>query len=64
MERLVLILSKKVNEYVKKHGTEKAIKDFQEARQGYYERLKTFETFGRGWTRRVTETTESALKMI
>ena len=55
---------KKVNEYVKKHGTEKAIKDFQEARQGYYERLKTFETFGRGWTRRVTETTESALKMI
>ena len=25
---------------------------------------ETFETFGRGWTRRVTETTESALKMI
>ena len=35
-----------------------------EQRQKFYERLKTFETFGRGWTRRVDETTEIALSMI
>jgi lysozyme family protein len=50
--------------YVESEGVEGAIKNFQEARQGYYERLKTFETFGRGWTRRVDETTELAISMI
>ena len=33
-------------------------------RQKYYEKLSTFDTFGRGWTRRVDETTELALSMI
>ena len=33
-------------------------------RQKYYEKLKHFKTFGRGWTRRVNETTEIALKLI
>jgi|TARA_B110000858_G_C17794611_1_gene471694 lysozyme family protein len=55
---------KAVNNYVDEVGLESAVKNFQEARQGYYERLKTFETFGRGWTRRVTETTELATKLI
>lgn len=55
---------KAVDAYVAKHGVDGAVKNYQEARQGYYERLKTFETFGRGWTRRVNETTDSALKMI
>jgi lysozyme family protein len=32
-------------------------------RQEYYEKLSTFETFGRGWTRRVVETTSSAHKL-
>ena len=40
------------------------IEKYQENRQGYYETLKTFKTFGRGWTRRVNETTEAALKLI
>ena len=53
-----------VNEYVDKVGLDNAIKNFQEARQGYYERLKTFETFGRGWTRRVDETTALALQLV
>lgn len=53
-----------VNEYVDKVGLDNAIKNFQEERQGYYERLKTFETFGRGWTRRVDETTALALELI
>jgi len=50
--------------YIDANGIEGAIKNFQEARQGYYESLSTFETFGRGWTRRVTETTELALSMV
>lgn len=33
-------------------------------RQSFYESLKTFETFGRGWTRRNKETLEQALRMI
>jgi len=53
----------KVVAYVEEHGLENTIKSYQSARQGYYEKLKTFETFGRGWTRRVEETTELALKM-
>ena len=55
---------KKVNEYVEKHGLEVTIRDYQNRRQGYYESLSTFETFGRGWTRRVDETTELALSMV
>ena len=43
---------------------EKCIKDYQGERQKYYEKLSTFDTFGKGWTRRVDETTELALKMI
>jgi len=53
----------KVAEYVEENGLEETIKAYQDARQGYYEKLSTFETFGRGWTRRVKETTEEALKM-
>jgi len=54
----------KLGEYVEKHGLEKCIEDFQGARQDYYEKLSTFATFGKGWTRRVDETTELALSMI
>ena len=45
-------------------GVDEAIKDYQKERQKYYESLSTFSTFGKGWTRRVNETTETALKMI
>ena len=34
-----------------------------EQRQKFYERLKTFETFGKGWTRRNQETLKSAMEM-
>lgn len=50
--------------YIEEVGTEGAIKNFQSKRQEYYESLSTFETFGRGWTRRVDETTKAALGMI
>ena len=33
-------------------------------RQEYYEGLSTFDTFGRGWTRRVNEVTEKSMDMI
>jgi lysozyme family protein len=55
---------KAVSAYVDSEGIEGAIRNYQSARQSYYEQLKTFETFGRGWTRRVTETTEKALTLI
>ena len=55
---------KALSKYVDSEGVESAIKNYQDERQSYYEKLKTFETFGRGWTRRVEDTTESALKMI
>jgi len=55
---------KAVANYVEEVGLEKAVENFQEARQGYYEKLSTFDTFGKGWTRRVTETTELAKSFI
>jgi lysozyme family protein len=33
-------------------------------RQDFYKGLKTFETFGRGWTRRNKETLHQALEMV
>ena len=55
---------KTLDEYVAKHGVKETIQNYQAERQKYYESLSTFDTFGRGWTRRVTETTEMALSMI
>ena len=55
---------KTVEVYVQIEGIEATIEAYQKNRQEYYEKLKTFETFGRGWTRRNNETTEAALKMI
>ena len=55
---------KKLGEYVEKHGIGQCIEDFQGARQDYYEKLSTFATFGKGWTRRVDETTQLAKMMI
>jgi len=52
----------KVNEYVDSNGLEETIKQYQLARQEYYEGLSTFATFGKGWTRRVEETTKLALE--
>ena len=54
----------KLKEYVDDQGVGHTIKLYQMGRQKYYESLSTFSTFGRGWTRRVEETTALALKMI
>ena len=53
----------KVAEYLEHNSVQTAIVEYQHRRQGYYEALKTFGTFGRGWTRRVSETTDLAIKM-
>ena len=55
---------KTLDAYVSEHGVKETIENYQAERQKYYESLSTFDTFGRGWTRRVTETTEMALSMI
>ena len=54
---------KAVDAYVEEVGIEEAIRGFQQKRQDFYESLDTFKTFGRGWTRRVDETTELAISM-
>ena len=46
------------------YGVNHTIEEYNKNRQSYYERLKHFDTFGRGWTRRVTETNETALQMV
>jgi len=55
---------KAVSEYVEKVGVERTIEKYQNDRQRYYEKLDTFKTFGRGWTKRVKDTTKEALKLI
>ena len=46
------------------HRTHQLIEEFGEARQKFYESLSTFDTFGKGLTRRNEETTEKALEMM
>ena len=46
------------------HGLVETIEEYQKRRQEYYEKLSTFATFGRGWTRRVNETTTLAKQLI
>ena len=45
-------------------NTEYVVEEFGKIRQDFYESLKTFDTFGKGWTRRNKETTAKALEMI
>jgi lysozyme family protein len=45
-------------------SAEKIIDEMYSARQRFYERLSTFDTFGKGWTRRNKETRQAALLML
>ena len=49
--------------YCDTEGVEAAISKYTEIRQKFYEGLSTFDTFGRGWTRRNQETELEAYKM-
>ena len=53
-----------LDEYIEKYGIQNTIEAYQDYRQEYYEGLKHFATFGRGWTRRNEETTAAALDMV
>jgi len=50
-------------EQVAQFEPEYIIKAMAEDREGYYRSLKTFDTFGKGWLRRNSETLEASLKM-
>lgn len=54
----------KVDNFIAQETLEGTITEYQHQRQHYYESLRHFETFGRGWTRRNDETLEAALNMI
>jgi len=53
-----------LDEYIDEHGIEETIRNYTEVRQNFYESLKTFGTFGKGWTRRNKETCEASIDMI
>ena len=53
----------KLDEFIKNNTLTETIRLYQDERQDYYESLSTFKTFGKGWTRRVNETTEFGLEM-
>ena len=54
---------KAVFNYIEEVGLKQLIEEYQSGRQSYYESLEIFETFGKGWTRRVDETTDEALML-
>lgn len=44
-------------------GAGEAVRRFQQSRRNYYKQLGTFDTFGRGWLRRVDAVETAALKL-
>lgn len=44
-------------------GTDGLIRGYSDLRHKYYRKLRHFSTFGRGWTRRVNEVEQAALRM-
>ncbi len=55
---------KSLDEYIQVQGIEKVIEEYRDIRQAFYESLKTYETFGVGWTRRNQETYHKAIEMV
>lgn len=53
-----------VTAYVHKHGIEHALETYAKSRLGFYQLLKTFPTFGRGWTKRVEKVLKQSKKHI
>jgi len=49
---------------LKEHDTKEVLQTMHNKRQGFYEGLKTFDTFGKGWTRRNKEALEQALQLV
>jgi lysozyme family protein len=53
-----------INELVEKEGAGYLIKSLSFSRTTFLKQISTFDTFGRGWMRRVEETTALALAML
>lgn len=51
-----------LQQYVRTHDKAHAVNRYQDLREAYYRKLKTFATFGRGWLRRVKEVRDAALR--
>ena len=49
---------------LEEHEPRELIEKMHDKRQGFYEGLKTFDSFGKGWTRRNKETKDSALELL
>ena len=49
---------------IEEHEPKERIEKMHDKRQGFYEGLKTFDSFGKGWTRRNKETKDSALELL
>lgn len=49
---------------VAEHNPKEMIEKMHDKRQGFYEGLKTFDAFGKGWSRRNLETREKALELL
>ena len=52
-----------VSAFTEENGADALVEALSRERQAYYEGLSTFDAFGRGWTRRVSETREMALAL-
>ena len=53
-----------VDAYVTNNGVAAAVRAFQDARRAFYRQLSTFQTFGKGWLRRVDEVESAALRLV
>ena len=53
-----------LDEYIEHHGIEETLKNYKAIRQKFYESLSTFDTFGKGWTKRNEMTLQVCLEMI
>lgn len=54
---------RQLQQYVRAHSLPHAVDRYQDLRDAYYRKLKTFPTFGRGWLRRVADVRRAALGM-
>lgn len=54
---------RQLQQYVRTHSLIHSIVRYQELRDAYYRKLKTFPTFGKGWLRRVDDIRAAALRM-
>ena len=68
LQRLVMVkpdggIGPKTLAAISEYDTARLIDDMYEKRQAFYERLKAFETFGNGWTRRNDETRDQARQL-